>query len=471
MQSNGGITTARSARERADPDAALRPGRRHDRRRGARPLDRPAQPPLHRHGRHVVRPQPRRRRRADRLDRDRARGPPGADAARRHPHHRRRRRLARVARGRRAPRRPAERRGRPRPGVLRPRRHPADRDRREPLPRPARPELLPRRRAWRSTTSAAERALSTVAAEVGLDRHRARGGHARDHQRAHGRRDADDHRQAGNRSARVRARRLRRRRADARRLARGGARDRRGDRALEPGDLLGLGDAADRPAPRRRAELLPAARRARPERSPTRRSPRSRRRGPSCCSSARASRRPTGTSSGRPTCATSDRSTRSTCRWPARSRSTEIDASFHDAHRVRYGHSTPGAPVEFVNLRIAAMGRIGTTATPTCRPPTAADPLLGRRGGRLRRRRARHAGAPAPAPQRRRALRRAGRDRGGQLDHRRPARARGRARRARQHADHERSVDGTETVTRPRGASTRSRPRSSATRSSPARRT
>ena len=37
----------------------------------------------------------------------------------------------------------------------------------------------------------------------------------------------------------------------------------------------------------------------------------------------------------------------------------EIDASFHEAHRVRYGHSTPGAPVEFVNLRIAAMGRIG----------------------------------------------------------------------------------------------------------------
>src|SRR5690242_13973139 len=32
-----------------------------------------------------------------------------------------------------------------------------------------------------------------------------------------------------------------------------------------------------------------------------------------------------------------------------------IDASFHEAHRVRYGHSTPGAPVEFVNLRIAAM--------------------------------------------------------------------------------------------------------------------
>ena len=62
MQSNGGITTARSARERADPDAALRPGRRDDRRRRARPRDRPAEPALHRHGRHLVRRQPRRRR-------------------------------------------------------------------------------------------------------------------------------------------------------------------------------------------------------------------------------------------------------------------------------------------------------------------------------------------------------------------------------------------------------------------------
>src|SRR6266516_6099883 len=31
---------------------------------------------------------------------------------------------------------------------------------------------------------------------------------------------------------------------------------------------------------------------------------------------------------------------------------TAIDASFHDQHRIRYGHSTPGAPVEFVNLRL-----------------------------------------------------------------------------------------------------------------------
>ena len=58
----------------------------------------------------------------------------------------------------------------------------------------------------------------------------------------------------------------------------------------------------------------------------------------------------------------------------------EIDGSFHEAHRVRYGHSTPGAPVEFVNLRIAAMGRIGTTVTAHGTSGDGSDPALGRRG-------------------------------------------------------------------------------------------
>ncbi len=33
--------------------------------------------------------------------------------------------------------------------------------------------------------------------------------------------------------------------------------------------------------------------------------------------------------------------------------------AFHGAHRQRYGHSSPGAPIEFVNLRVAAIGEIG----------------------------------------------------------------------------------------------------------------
>jgi N-methylhydantoinase A len=35
-----------------------------------------------------------------------------------------------------------------------------------------------------------------------------------------------------------------------------------------------------------------------------------------------------------------------------------IDQNFHDAYKVRYGHSTPGAPLEFVNLRLTAFGRL-----------------------------------------------------------------------------------------------------------------
>lgn len=41
-----------------------------------------------------------------------------------------------------------------------------------------------------------------------------------------------------------------------------------------------------------------------------------------------------------------------------------IDAAFHEAHCVRYGHSTPAAPVEFVNLRLAAFGRIAAAVVP-----------------------------------------------------------------------------------------------------------
>jgi N-methylhydantoinase A len=35
-----------------------------------------------------------------------------------------------------------------------------------------------------------------------------------------------------------------------------------------------------------------------------------------------------------------------------------IATRFHDAYKTRYGHSTPGAPIEFVNLRVAAFGTL-----------------------------------------------------------------------------------------------------------------
>ena len=56
-----------------------------------------------------------------------------------------------------------------------------------------------------------------------------------------------------------------------------------------------------------------------------------------------------------------------------------IERDFHEAHRIRYGHSTPGAPVEFVNLRLAAMGRVGQHDAPFRAPAERRDPLLGRR--------------------------------------------------------------------------------------------
>jgi N-methylhydantoinase A len=56
-----------------------------------------------------------------------------------------------------------------------------------------------------------------------------------------------------------------------------------------------------------------------------------------------------------------------------------IDASFHDQHRIRYGHSTPGAPVEFVNLRLAAFGRIGGGAAPFSPPDSGEPAVVGRR--------------------------------------------------------------------------------------------
>ena len=36
----------------------------------------------------------------------------------------------------------------------------------------------------------------------------------------------------------------------------------------------------------------------------------------------------------------------------------ELNDRFHAAYKTRYGHSTPGAPVEFVNLRVAALGEL-----------------------------------------------------------------------------------------------------------------
>jgi N-methylhydantoinase A len=57
----------------------------------------------------------------------------------------------------------------------------------------------------------------------------------------------------------------------------------------------------------------------------------------------------------------------------------EIEKSFHDTYRVRYGHATPGAPVEFVTLRVAALGVMKKKLGAFQQARDHKDPVLGRR--------------------------------------------------------------------------------------------
>ena len=53
--------------------------------------------------------------------------------------------------------------------------------------------------------------------------------------------------------------------------------------------------------------------------------------------------------------------------------------SFHEAHETRYGHSSPGAPVEFVNLRVAAFGSLEKFAHSKVAAAEETDPVIGSR--------------------------------------------------------------------------------------------
>ncbi|MEM6529010.1 MAG: hydantoinase/oxoprolinase family protein [Chloroflexota bacterium] len=53
-----------------------------------------------------------------------------------------------------------------------------------------------------------------------------------------------------------------------------------------------------------------------------------------------------------------------------------IEDAFHNAHATRYGHSTPGAPVEFVNLRVGAIGKLDTRAGAFIPGEQAGDPVI-----------------------------------------------------------------------------------------------
>jgi len=57
-----------------------------------------------------------------------------------------------------------------------------------------------------------------------------------------------------------------------------------------------------------------------------------------------------------------------------------IETIFHNAHHTRYGHSTPDAPVEFVNLRLAALGRLKRNrGQKVAEEPMSSDPEIGMR--------------------------------------------------------------------------------------------
>lgn len=53
-----------------------------------------------------------------------------------------------------------------------------------------------------------------------------------------------------------------------------------------------------------------------------------------------------------------------------------IAESFHNTHSTRYGHSTPTAPVEFVNLRLAAFGRLAEQDAGFEIPVEEGDPVV-----------------------------------------------------------------------------------------------
>jgi N-methylhydantoinase A len=53
--------------------------------------------------------------------------------------------------------------------------------------------------------------------------------------------------------------------------------------------------------------------------------------------------------------------------------------AFHEAHERRFGHAQPGNPVEFVNLRLAAVGHLAHERQPFASAPQARTPVIDER--------------------------------------------------------------------------------------------
>ena len=263
MRSSGGVATLAEAAAHPGGRAASRAGGgRRRRRRASRALAGDRERDLVRHGRHLDRRLPDRRRRARRATRERDVGGLAAAAADGRPAHgRRRRRLDRLARrGRCAARRARERGRRSGPACYGRGGDAADGDRREPPARAAAARGSP---AGSSSTATRPSARSPGSTRPTVDRGRERRDAAGAARRL-GR--------AGPRPARLRARRLRRRRAAARVRAGRGARDARpcscpaAAGVLSALGLVACDERRDRgalvrlPARRRRASCRPRAR-------------------------------------------------------------------------------------------------------------------------------------------------------------------------------------------------------------------
>jgi len=64
---------------------------------------------------------------------------------------------------------------------------------------------------------------------------------------------------------------------------------------------------------------------------------------------------------------------------PAATEIATIISDFHSAHDRRYGHSSPGARVEFVNLRVAAFGALTKYSQANGYQAEESDPAIGER--------------------------------------------------------------------------------------------
>ena len=274
-QSNGGVIGFEQAARLPVRTVLSGPSTGVVARAGGRAAGRDWQPDHLRHGRH----QHRRRAAAGRRVPAGQRGggarlsDQGADAG--YPHRRRRRRLDRLCRQRRAAEgRAAQRRRRSRPGLLRQGQHGADGHRRQRRAADAESDASAGRPDGGATRTWRKAAIGRLAEQLGMDADGDGAGYPRRRDRQHGARHPGDQRAARPRSARLHAGGVRRRRPAACGAAGEGAGDRPHPGAAQSRHPVRHGPAADRSARRFRRDPAADAWRGRAAGDRGRRSPR-----------------------------------------------------------------------------------------------------------------------------------------------------------------------------------------------------